>query len=391
MWDHGLFPLGKRANSLKLVLPSKSAAVVKGHRGVTKAGVDLAEALVEGGKGIWEDVAQLVGENPCLETLREELAQSLTMAKAASTLGAYKTPVAEWQEFCTMYKGRAFPVDSALFLLFLQNRLNYDLERHNKIGGFLNRVYGIDLMCGMMGFEGPGRLPEVKLLIESAKRQLGRPTIKKLPCDKPLLTRLILELVPNPTNLVAQNLIDLRTAIFCLLGFVLEGRWAEVSQLCPNDFTDYGEYMVAFIEVRKTSQHREGGFVPFVDSGEVRGACTLLRLYLGMIPPGNEDIPIFRHLDFGKSKGWIWRARSVGYSRISELVKEALGRIGVVGSLYGLHSFRSGAATEVGKDCSIDSRLHDRHGGWAANSAAKDGYIAESDENRLRVPLHLCV
>jgi len=59
--------------------------------------------------------------------------------------------------------------------------------------------------------------------------------------------------------------------------------------------------------------------------------------------------------------------------------------------LYGLHSFRSGAATEVGKDTSIDSRLHDRHGGWAVNSTAKDGYIEESEENLLRVPMHLSI
>ena len=390
MQNYELFPLGKPVSSLKLVLPAKAAAVVKGHKGVSRAGLVLAEALVEGGRGVWEDMAQLVGENPELDSLRDEVAQSLTMAKAVGTLGAYRTPVNEWQEFCSLYKGRAFPVDSALFLLFLQKRLNYDLEQHNKVGGFLNRVYGIDLMCGMLGFEGPGRLPQVRLLIESAKRQLGRPTVKKLPCDKNLLAKLILELVPNP-DLVGQNLIDLRTAIFCLLGFVLEGRWAEVSQLCPNDFTDYGEYMVAFIEVRKTSQHREGGFVPFMDSGEVRGACTLLRLYLDMIPVGGSDVPIFRKIDFGKVQGWIWRPKAVGYSRMSELVKEALGRVGVAGSLFGLHSFRSGAATEVGKDCSIDSRLHDRHGGWAANSAAKDGYIAESDENMIRVPLHLCI
>jgi hypothetical protein len=126
-----------------------------------------------------------------------------------------------------------------------------------------------------------------------------------------------------------------------------------------------------------------------MDSGEVRGACSLLRLYLALIPVGHADVPIFRHIDRGSVKGWIWRPRSIGYSRMSELVKEALRKVGVDSGLYGLHSFRSGAATEVGKDTSIDSRLHDRHGGWAAGSAAKDGYIEESEENLLRVPLCL--
>jgi len=161
-------------------------------------------------------------------------------------------------------------------------------------------VYGVDLVCGMMGVEGPGALPQVKLMMESARRQLGRPTVKKLPCDKPLLLRLVGELVPQ-ADLEGQKLTDLRTAIFCLLGFVLEGRWAEVSKLCPNDFTDYGGYMVAFIEVRKMSQHREGSFVPFMDSGEPKGVCALLRAYLAMIPVGNPDVSIFRHIDWGSS------------------------------------------------------------------------------------------
>ena len=374
----------------RLVLPSKEAAVVKGHRGVSQSGLILADMLVEGGRGVWGDMDQLVAENPGLEGLRDEVAQSLTMAKAGGTMAAYRSPVSEWQEFCSNYKCRAFPVDGAPFLLFLQQRLNYDIKQGNKVGGLLNRVYGVDLVCGMMGVEGPGALPQVKLMMESARRQLGRPTVKKLPCDKPLLLRLVGELVPQ-ANLEGQKLTDLRTAIFCLLGFVLEGRWAEVSKLCPNDFTDYGGYMVAFIEVRKMSQHREGSFVPFMDSGEPKGVCALLRAYLAMIPVGNPGVSIFRHIDWGSSKGWIWRSRSVSYTRMRESVKGALERLGLDGNLYGLHSFRSGAATEVGKDGSIDSRLHDRHGGWAAGSGSKDGYIEESADNLLRIPVHLSI
>jgi len=365
-------------------------AVVKGHKGISYSGLVFADSLVNSGIGMWKDMSQLVAENPELEGVADRLAGSLAMARADSTLDAYRSPVLEWQEFSSSLGCRAFPVDEAPFLLFLQNRVDYDLSKGNKVGGLLNRVYGVDLLCSMLGCPRPGSLPQVRLMMDSARRQLGRPTIKKQACDKPLLIRLVKSLVPLE-SLEGQNLTDLRTAVFCLLGFVLEGRWAEVSRLCPNDFIDYGDYITAFIEVRKCEQHREGCFVPFVDSGEARGACNLLRAFLKLIPEGSPDVPIFRHIDFGKLRGWIFRPRSIGYSRMSELVKLALKGLGVNGSLYGLHSFRSGAATEVGKDTSIDSRLHDRHGGWAPNSAAKDGYIEESAENLLRVPLHLSV
>jgi hypothetical protein len=374
-----------------LALPSKVQATVRGHKGVCREGLLLSNSLVGwAGGGTWSELNALVEQNPCLGVLRDQLAESLTMSKASSTIKAYKSPVDEWQGFCVGINQVGFPVDTATFLLFLQMRLNYDKERKNKVGGLLNRVYGVDLMCNMLGYEGPGKQPQVLLLLESGRKQLGRPTIKKKACDKDLLMRLIAALIPDCT-LQGQNLCDLRTAVFCLLGFVLEGRWAEVSQLCSHDFTDYGTHMVAFIEVRKCDQHREGSFVPFTDSKEPRGACSLLRAFLSMIPPGHDNVPIFRHLDRGKVNGWFWRGRSISYTRMSELVKKAIKSIGVDSSLFGLHSFRSGAATEIGKDPSIDGRLHARHGGWAAGSTSKDGYIEESEENLMRIPLHLSV
>ena len=170
----------------RLVLPRKSQAVVKGHKGVSQDGRSLALGLVNSGLGVWGDMDQLVADNPELEDLREEVAESLTMSRANKTLDTYRTPVDEWQDFAAKFKCRQFPVDEAAFLMFLQNGINYDKSKGNKEGGLLNRVYGADLVCNMLGVEGPGSLGSVKSMMESARRQLSRPTQKKLPCDKPL-------------------------------------------------------------------------------------------------------------------------------------------------------------------------------------------------------------
>ena len=374
---------------MRLVLPRKQQAIVKGHKGVSKSGLTLANGLINSKIGIWKDMDDLVALHPELGKVRQGVAESLSMARAGNTLSAYSTPVTEWQRYSEEFNKVPFPVDQGLFMFFLQSRIDYDKAKGNKAGGLCNRVYALDLVCSMLGVTGPGSLAPVRAMLEAGRRQLGRPTVKKLPCNKELLVRLVINLVPQ--NGTPQNLCDLRTAVFCLLGFVLEGRRNEIAAICPSDITDYGNYMVAFIEVRKCSQYREGAFVPFMDSGDVRGACNLLRYFLSLIPEGNPDVPIFRHLDWGKVKGWIWRPRCIGYTRMSETVKEGLRAIGVDSGLYGLHSFRSGAATEVGKDVSIDPRLHNKHGGWAPGSTAKDGYIEESEENLLRIPLHLAV
>ena len=42
----------------------------------------------------------------------------------------------------------------------------------------------------------------------------------------------------------------------------------------------------AFVEVRKCDKFRGGSIAPFVDSGEVKGACNLLRVFLSLMPEG---------------------------------------------------------------------------------------------------------
>ena len=50
----------------------------------------------------------------------------------------------------------------------------------------------------------------------------------------------------------------------------------------PADLTDYGEHFAAFIEVRKCDKFCEGSVVPFVDTGEIKGVCNLLRVFEGV-------------------------------------------------------------------------------------------------------------
>ena len=375
----------------RMAMPDLGQALVKGHPGISSRGKLVAKGLVNSGLGVWKEIDQLVEAEPSLEELQKGLAETINMSRADSTLEVYATPIREWEEFASEHGGSPFPVEVALFLLFLQKRVIHDRVKGNKAGGLCNRVYGVDLMCGMSNLPRPGSDPAVKLLVSSAKRQLGRPTIKKKACNKGNLVKVVNYLVPILDRKEGINLIDLRTALFCSLGFVLEGRWQELTGLHPDDLFDYGGHMVAFIEVRKTSQYREGAFVPFIDSGEEKGVCNLLRLYLSYLPEGSGHLPLFRRLDRGRLAGYIPRAKAIGYSRMSELVKGALGDCKLDPSLYGLHSFRSRGATRVASDKSINNRLGNKHGGWVAGSAAQEGYVEESEENLMRVPLSLAL
>ena len=138
--------------------------------------------------------------------------------------------------------------------------------------------------------------------------------------------------------------------------------------------------------MRKCDKFREGSVVPFVDSGEVKGVCNLLRVFLSLMPEGGDQLPLFRRIDRGKVRGQFFRPAGIGYSRMSELVKEALSQIGEDPDRYGLHSFRAGAATEVASKPGFDPRGLEKHGGWAPNSSSMPGYIEDTEDVALIVP-----
>ena len=59
-----------------------------------------------------------------------------------------------------------------------------------------------------------------------------------------------------------------------------------------------------------------------------------------------SDQFVFRNVVYHKSKGiYSLGNRKVSYSRLRELFKESLTKLGYDQSLFGLHSFRSGGAT----------------------------------------------
>ena len=369
-----------------LSLPGRAERVTKGHKGPTGAQLKMASSLSGSGIGIWGEMDKLVAADPSLSVLRDGCAEAMVMAKAANTTATYKGPVGKWQLFAAV-KGCAepFPVNEALFLMFLTEELDRAKDKGLKAGVLLNCVYGVNLVCAMLSVPGPGILSSVSLMISSARVQLARPTVRKKAASKLVIAKLCDHLLPgdDPTKWVWINL---RTALYASLGFVLTGRWAELSDLLPADLTDYGEHFAAFIEVRKCDQFREGSVVPFVDSGEVKGVCNLLRVFMGLMPEGTELLPLFRRIDRGKVRGQYFRTEGIGYSRMSECVKAALLAIGEDPSRYGLHSFRSGGATEVASRPDFDPRGLEKHGGWAPNSGSMPGYIEDSAVVAMIVP-----
>ena len=156
--------------------------------------------------------------------------------------------------------------------------------------------------------------------------------------------------------------------------------------LCGDNFFDYGAYIVVFVEHRKIDQFRQGEFVPIYDSGDSRSACALIRAVLAVVGTTGSHLPIFRKVGTGSKRGTSLMTQALSYRRVRELVRELMKAVGMDPDRFGLHSFRSGAASHANAQPNIPNMLKERHGGWDPGSTSAVGYVHEIVVTSLMVP-----
>ena len=96
---------------------------------------------------------------------------------------------------------------------------------------------------------------------------------------------------------------------------------------------------------------------------------------------------MFRPLTATKQGHRLKQVGQLTYSRVREVVREALRRLGEKPDDYGLHSFRAGGASAAA-NAGVEDQLFKRNGRWKSENA-KDGYIKDSHGSRLSVSLKL--
>ena len=354
-----------------------------------KAVVRLGE-MVEGSTGVWGEMGAIAKGNPRLEKLKQNAISSMVGSKANSTLNTYLPYTVKWSKFCEEFGFQEFPASNAHFILFIQDLIDSAKEKGNKSGVVTTAVYAVDFVHSVLGLPKPGAQEGIKLMLEGAKKALARPVVRKKPLTQEVVWKLIKYFVPDAE---AMSLHGLRYAVYCALAFVLEARFMDIIDVCPDNIVDYGDRMVVFLEMTKTDQYREGAFVPFMNSGEPQGAYALVELLLDTLPVDQGSKSIFRRVGRGSRKGEFFREETMSYTLVSDGIKEALKAVGEDPSIYGLHSFRSGAKSHVDKKQKglpegerIPERLSNKHGRWTANSKAALGYNEDDSDDQLLVP-----
>ena len=90
---------------------------------------------------------------------------------------------------------------------------------------------------------------------------------------------------------------------------------------------------------------------------------------------------MFRHISRTKDGAKLRAVGGISYTRVRELVKEAVPTAGLAPEKYGVHSLRAANAV-------VPDRAFKRHGRWKSENA-KDGYVKDTLEYWLNVSKRL--
>ena len=324
---------------------------------------------------IEDEVARSGVEDESFHELSRKMAGYLLDSKSVNTVKKYNFYFNKWEKFVSSKGGSAIPASPIIICLFLTDLL----DRGYSDNVVSSVVYSIKWAHNLKNLPDPTDNLFVKNLLDTSKRVSHRPTVKKDPVSSSILIDLCDKYIGSNDILIIRDL------CMILLGFAGFLRFDELSNIRCNDIEFYEGYFKLVIPKSKTDQYRFGNEV-LVSKGNTT-ACPFLMLqrYLAISEQGTEMSKFLFRPCF-RSKGLcrlIYKDKPLSYTRARETIvsrlKEVSGNLNI-----GLHSLRSGGATTAGNSENVNERRLMVHGRWKSSSS-KDGYVADSLDNRLAV------
>lgn len=302
----------------------------------------------------------------------------LRCSRADNTSISYKRGFNRWKQWALSHGLEvrdvlpAKPFHVAIYLASL-------IQTANSPSPIINAFYSIKWFHDLFDFDSPTSSYLVKNVLEASKRRLYKPIVKKLPVTVEMISAMFKRLY-NEGNLKQQ-----RTICACLLAYAGFLRSDELLKLRRSDIIFNSVYMSVFIESSKTDKYRDGAWILIARTGtELCPVVNLEKYFSWANVSDDSDVYVFSQLSATKT-GYKFRndGKHIAYSNLRPLFIEAFKPHVSDISKYGLHSLRSGGATKAANS-GIPDRMFKRHGRWLSESA-KDGYIQDSIDERLKV------
>ena len=306
--------------------------------------------------------------------LGEKMVFYLLQSRSENTNTKYYYSFKRWEQFIVKEGGKSIPASPIHVALYL----TYLLDKGSSSSVVQSAVYGIKWAHSVQGLQDPTDNSFILNLVESSKRQPGKPKVKKDHVSSDALINLCTKYRDSYDLTVIR---DLAMITLCFSGFL---RYDEVSSIRCKDVNFKDHYFSVNILKSKTDQYRFGNEI-VISKGQTH-ACPylLLKKYFSLahINAVSEDF-LFRSIFRSKKRcSLIYKNKPLSYTRARECIVSRLKEV-CSDMNIGLHSLRAGGAT-VAANSDVNERCWKRHGRWKTDSA-KDGYVADSINHRLEV------
>lgn len=314
--------------------------------------------------------------NPELKQLTSHLPDTVLAARADSTTRKYQGVVELSKKRATEKGLVGFPVEATEFALYLQH-IGETSRSKAAVEEAVNVVSWLQCLAGQNRLVS--QHPLIISIVEGFQRLLAKPKVKKEPITPAILQDIVSSLSEE------ASLTDLKLAAICLLAYAAFFWFDELSKLRGRDVRFLGDRMELNITSSKTDQYRQGATLLIARTGLPTCPVRMLERYMaaGKVELGS-DKRLFRAICVTKRGESLRASGSLSYTRMREIVMGKLCSLGYDTKKFGLHSFRAGGATAAANAPGISERHFKRHEWWKSESA-KDGYVKDSESNRLLV------
>jgi len=321
--------------------------------------------------GSWKSLQSQ--QDPKLQHLADGLISSALRGKAPATTMKYLGGFRRWKAWALDHKLQAFPASESNVVLYLQHLG----ETKGSKSAVEEAVNSLAWVHSLSGLPSPTKSPFVQLVLEGLRRSLAKPVKKKEPFTVEMLDSIATEAAGG------SSLSDIRLAAACLLAFAGFLRYDEVSSIRPCEIKFEAEHITIYIPRSKGDQLRQGDEVVIARTWSITCPIAMLERYMCMAKiPADSKLYLFRPIVAGQTPK-LRDSGKLSRSRLSELIKEKLIKLGYPAVDFSPHSLRSGGATTAA-EAGVPDRIFKRHGRWKSENA-KDGYIKDSLEKRLSV------
>ncbi|MDQ1492293.1 MAG: hypothetical protein QOD57_3206 [Actinomycetota bacterium] len=276
------------------------------------------------------------------ELLSDEESGYVRAARAANTLGGYRSDWADWCAWCAAHRTSALPATPA----GISRYLTFLAGHGAKVGTMSRRLSAIRFAHAMRGLADPTDHARVLAVWEGIRRTHGAPPDQAAPLMPPELFH-VLDACPDQRTWADRgrppepSLAGVRDRALLLVGFIGAMRRSELAALDVTDLAEHPNGVVLTVPRSKTNQTGDQTELIVLPRAGNPRRCPVTAVTTWLDLAGISDGPVFRPV----TKGNRPRPGRLNPESINALVQAAVARAGLDAGPYSAHSLRAGFVT----------------------------------------------